>query len=63
MNTPTNNTTQEFKGAAVRAEQALEALDKQLEFSNDVLAYLHAQLAIEQARNSSVRICRGYRGC
>jgi hypothetical protein len=63
MNTPANNTTQEFKGAALRSEQALEALDKQIEFSNDVLAYLYAQLAIEQARNASVRICHGYRGC
>jgi hypothetical protein len=56
-------TYQEFKGAAVRAEQALEALDQQINFTNDVLADLYARLAIEQARIRSMGKSNGHREC
>lgn len=59
MNKAIEQTRQECRGAADRAYQALDALDKQMEQTEAILAHTRALLAIEVAKRTSKDTANG----
>lgn len=61
MNKTIEHTRQVLMGASTRAYQALDALDKQMAQTEEILAHTRALLAIEVAKRTSKDEAHGSR--